>query len=71
MSNVTVAIFDNPINVDIAKDLLTSAKIECMTQGDSYDSLYPGSPGGAGYRLIVGQKDAEEAFKILQEHDLI
>ena len=69
MDTIVIATFSNPINANIAKDILQRENITCFLADENISRIYP-TPA-FGIRLMIDQKDAPKAIKILKENGLL
>lgn len=61
----TVAVFDVRHEAEVARALLGSSGIEAVIVADDEGGLNPGFFAHYGVRVVVGEKDAEEARRVL------
>jgi hypothetical protein len=62
---VTVHVFPDRIEADLASSALEAAGIESMVAGDDAGETQPGLWGGRGVALLVRQADEQAAREIL------
>ena len=63
---VVVGTFDREPEAELARGALLSAGIDAMIQADTIGGMRPHvATMGGGYRLLVRQEDATDAWKVL------
>lgn len=68
MSSVTIATLSNPIDANIAKDVLQREGIECFLADENISRIYPTS--AFGVRLMIDEADVARAKEILRGNEL-
>ena len=67
---VTVREYSTNVEASMARDILENEGISCMLTNETFSGIYPiGHTSLGGIQLLVFERDAEKAEKILNETD--
>ncbi|MBE6306903.1 MAG: DUF2007 domain-containing protein [Bacteroidales bacterium] len=67
---VTIRHYSSHVEASMARDMLENAGIPCMLTNETFSSIYPiGHTSLGGIQLLVFERDADEATRIVENRD--
>lgn len=69
LPNALVGSFFTPLDAELARGVLESAGIRSRIEGDALAGAAQWAQGAANVRLLVANEDAEEAARLIREHE--